>query len=77
MDINTPEGMEAAKQWTAAFIGNLNDGGTWGIPRSGSAYVFSFTDMTATCIAGGEPDVERVLEELGYRVIGGVIDHDA
>lgn len=75
MDINTPEGMAAAKEWTESFLSQLNEGGVWGIPRSNSGYVFSFENMTATCIAGGEPIVEKVLAELGYRVIGGVIEH--
>ena len=38
MNLDTPEGFEAAKEWTQEFISHLNEGGVWGIPRSNSGY---------------------------------------
>lgn len=77
MDLDTPEGMKAAKEWTKNFIAQLNEGGVWGIPRSNSGYRI-WNEMKAyECVAGGEECIERVLEELGYHSVAGVtIEHE-
>lgn len=71
MNLETPEGFEAAKQWTEEFISQLNEGGVWGIPRSNSGYRIWKETKQYECIANGEPCIERVLEALGYESIGG------
>lgn len=71
MNLETKEGMDAAKAWTASFISHLNEGGVWGIPRSNSSYRIWNKTKQFACIANGEPAVEKVLEELGYRSING------
>lgn len=71
MDLNTPEGMEAAKTWTQNFIAQLNEGGVWGIPRSNSGYRIWNETKEYECVANGEACVEQVLEELGYTNRGG------
>ena len=69
MNLDTPEGMEAAKQWTHNFISQLNEGGIWGVPRSNSGYRIWRSNKTYSCIMGGEECIERVLQELGYRPV--------
>jgi hypothetical protein len=71
MDLDTPEGMEAAKEWTKNFIAQLAEGGVWGIPRSNSGYRIWNEAKQYECVAGGEPCIETVLEELGYKAVGG------
>jgi hypothetical protein len=71
MDLDTPEGMEAAKEWTKDFIGQLHEGGVWGIPRSNSGYRIWNELKKYECVANGEPCIERVLEELGYEAVNG------
>lgn len=71
MNLDTPEGMEAAKEWTKQFISRINEGGVWGIPRSNSGYRIWNETKKYQCVANGEECIERVLEELGYEPIGG------
>lgn len=71
MDLETKEGFEEAKEWTARFISQINEGGVWGIPRSNSGYQIWQTAKEYVCVAGGEECVERVLDALGYKNIGG------
>lgn len=71
MDLETKEGFEAAKQWTADFISRLNEGGVWGVPRSNSGYRIWNETKKYECVVGGEECIERVLEALGYESLGG------
>jgi hypothetical protein len=71
MNLETPEGFEAAKQWTANFISCLNEGGVWGVPRSNSGYQIWNETKKYACVAGGEECIERVLEALGYESVNG------
>ncbi len=66
MDLETPEGFEAAKAWTADFISQLNEGGVWGVPRSNSGYRIWNETKTYECVMNGEACIERVLQALGY-----------
>ena len=71
MNLETEEGFEAAKQWTAQLITQLNEGGVWGVPRSNSGYRIWNEAKKYECVAGGEECIERVLEALGYESVGG------
>lgn len=71
MKLDTPEGMEEAKEWTAEFISHLSEGGVWGIPRSNSGYRIWHETKKYECIANGEECIERVLEALGYSALNG------
>ena len=66
MNLETAEGFEAAKAWTADFISQINEGGVWGVPRSNSGYRIWNETKKYECIANGEPCIERVLDALGY-----------
>lgn len=71
MDLETKEGFEEAKEWTARFIAQINEGGVWGVPRSNSGYQLWHETKKYLCVAGGEECIERVLEALGYESLGG------
>lgn len=77
MNLDTPEGFEAAKEWTQEFISHLYEGGVWGIPRSNSGYRIWNQSKTYECIANGEECIERVLDALGYTNIskGSTYEH--
>ena len=66
MDLDTAEGFEAAKAWTADFISHLTEGGVWGVPRSNSGYRIWNETKKYKCVMNGEPCIERVLQALGY-----------
>ena len=70
-DLDTPEGVENSKNWTAAHLARLKDGETWIVPRSGAVVTINHTTKTASVMHGPrgiEYDVVRVLEALGYEV---------
>ena len=67
MDLDTPEGFEAAKAWTAQFIASINEGGVWGVPRSNSGYRIWNETKQYECFVGGEDCINRVLDALGYQ----------
>lgn len=71
MDINTKQGMAAAKAWTEQLLSTLNDGGTWAVPRSGTIIRFDKTNKKARVIHQMSPDIsiERVLEAMGWEII--------
>ncbi len=68
--IGTPEGMAQASEWTAAFIlAPLNHaGGVWAVPRSGAIYRINQIEKSVVRQAGIDSAVEKVFENLGYRV---------
>lgn len=69
-DINTPEGMAAAKLWTLALLQLLSEGGMWMVPRSGSIYKISTKTKTLIKLTGlPEPSITRVCHEIGWIVI--------
>ena len=70
MNLNTQAGMAEAVAWCNRHIANLNDGGTWYIPRSGTTVKIDRASKTAT-IRGTEPDysVGQVLRACGWTTI--------
>jgi len=67
MNIDTPEGMTAAKEWTQGLLSSLNEGGVWAVPRSMSVYRFWHTSKEYTLALGdGGRSVNKVLSELGW-----------
>jgi len=67
-DINTPEGMANAVQWTENLVSILRDGGTWCIPWSMTLVTLDKTKMVAN-FHRSEPSVERVFRAMGWEVI--------
>jgi hypothetical protein len=71
MDINTKQGMAAAKAWTEQLLSTIKDQGVWAVPRSGSIIRFDKTNKKALVIHQMSPDIpiERVLEARGWEII--------
>lgn len=69
-DLDTPEGMANAVQWTLSHLNMIREGGVWMVPRSASWYTVSHKDRTLTR-RGMKPDraINRVAEAAGWRVI--------
>ena len=70
-DLNTEAGMKNAVQWTEYMLGSLKDGGTWIVPRSGTAITIDKTAKVArVCYVANraEPAIERVLTTMGYTI---------
>lgn len=66
MNINTPDGLNAAKAWTKRMIDSLKDGGFWMIPRSQSTYRF-FKDSKEYSVEGpGDSATDCVLYHMGW-----------
>lgn len=70
MDINTKQGMQAAKDWTQRLIDTLNDGGTWMVPRSGTILRFDKVSRIANIVYEMTPDtsIKQVLTAMGWTV---------
>ena len=68
MNIDTPKGMAQAKTWTAGMLSVMARQAVWGVPRSGSIYRIDKDAMTVTR-ERGEPCIDRVFVELGYKVV--------
>jgi len=70
-DLNTAEGMKNSSNWLqTTIIDNVQDGGTWLVPRSATVIHMNKRDRVATITAQGKPDValEPVFEALGWVV---------
>ena len=69
-DLDTEEGMDNAKAWTAQTLALINDGGVWLVPRSGMRVMVHHADKAVTIYAGHSPDpsIPRVIEALGWTV---------
>lgn len=70
-DINTQEGLKNSVEWTRKMFSMIKNGGTWAIPRSGAIVRIDHTNNTAHITLAGksEPDVVRVIQEMGWEVI--------
>ena len=70
MDITKSQGMAEAKAWTQNLIDNINDGGVWLVPCSGTAIVFDKVNKKALVTHQLMPDIgiEMVLESLGWEI---------
>lgn len=68
--------VEVAKQWLVAHLGRINDGGSWGVPRSGSIYRVDHKNKTLTLTAGcGDRSTESLLPAIGWKLsLGRVTD---
>lgn len=70
MDINTPEGMEAAAAWTSSLIARLKPGGSWGVPRCGGLYTFDQELKMYSVTGAPDADIDRVLAHMGWSCTG-------
>ena len=70
-DLDTTEGMHNAVEWTRKMFDTVNDGGVWGVPRSGTLIHINKTDKIATIKVGFAPDpsLRRVIEAMGWTVV--------
>ena len=70
-NLDTTEGMNAAVKWTQETFDLMNEGGSWGIPRSGTTVRINKKDKIATITLGFMPDpsIRRVIEAMGWTVI--------
>lgn len=69
-DLDTEDGMDNAKAWTAQTLALINDGGVWLVPRSGMRVMVHHADKAVTIYAGHSPDpsIPRVIEALGWTI---------
>ena len=70
-DLDTKQGMNNAIKWTQQMFDTLNDGASWGVPRSGTLVRINKTDRIATITVGFAPDpsLKRVIEAMGWTVV--------
>ena len=70
MNFNTPQGMEAAKQWQLNMLAMVKDGGTWFVPRVCSTYTVDHKTKTLTRTGlKSDPSINRVCAAIGWKVI--------
>ena len=70
-DLDTTEGMNNAVKWTGDMFALMNDGASWGIPRSGTLVQINKKEKVATITIGFMPDpsIRRVIEAMGWTVV--------
>ena len=69
-DLDTPEGMDNAVEWTLRVLGHLNDGGTWAIPRTFTTVTIDRRANTATVTSiTPDPAIARVIRACGWNVV--------
>ena len=70
MNLNTPQGMEAAKQWQLSMLAKMRHGGTWYVPRACSTYTVDHANKTLTRSGlKSDPSINKVCEAIGWKVI--------
>lgn len=69
-DVETKDGMANAVKWTEAMFSQINDGGVWMIPRSGTVVRVSHKDKTVSITAGMYPEnsLRRVIKAMGWTI---------
>jgi hypothetical protein len=69
-DINSPEGMRSAVQWTQAFFALFKEGAVWAVPRSETLITVYPSKRSVIINPGHTPDpaIERVIREMGWQV---------
>lgn len=70
-DLDTKEGMANAVQWTDNMMRSLKDGGTWLVPRSGTAVVMlDYAARKCRVVEGFASDtsIKMVLRASGWVV---------
>jgi hypothetical protein len=70
-DLDTKEGMANAVKWTEQMFNVLNDGASWGLPRSGTLVRVNKQTKTATITQGFAPEdgLAQVIRAMGWKVI--------
>lgn len=70
-DLDTTQGMVNAITWTKKLINQLNDGGKWVVPRSGTVVTFDKKKQIAVIDApfARDPSVTRVLKAMGWKIV--------
>ena len=70
-NLDTTEGMNNAVRWTQVLFSQMNDGASWGVPRSGTIIRINKKEKIATLVGGFLPDpsLKRVLEAMGWTVV--------
>lgn len=70
MNMNFPEGMQAAVEWTTQHVNRITNGGTWIVPRSGSIYQIFKDDKRVVVLAQllPDPSIEEVFVAMGWTV---------
>jgi hypothetical protein len=64
MNLDTPDGMGAAINWTNDTMDRLTHNGMWFIPRSGM--VIRKTGKKTCTVSGHDESTERVLKAAGW-----------
>jgi hypothetical protein len=69
-DLDTEDGMNAAKVWTEQLLSTLAEGGTWMVPRSGVMVTVHRAEKAVTVHDGFAPDpaIARVIKAMGWKV---------
>jgi hypothetical protein len=70
-DLDTKDGMANSVAWTEQLFSTLDDGGVWGIPRSGTV-VRVYPSKKEVCIQTGhtlDPSIKRVITEMGWKIL--------
>ena len=70
-DLDTTEGMANAVKWTEQMFNVLNDGASWGLPRSGTLVRVNKQTKTATITQGFAPEggLVQVIRAMGWKVV--------
>lgn len=69
MDIDTPEGLEQAKEWMTDFLKLVKEGAGWAVPRSSSIYaLYPKAKRIVRVSPTADPSIEFVCKELGFTV---------
>jgi hypothetical protein len=66
LDLDTKAGMAQACAWQEQLCSMLQDGGSWGIPRSEAVYVVYPSDKAYRAKVNEDEQVERVFKEMGW-----------
>lgn len=66
-DLDTPEGMANAVAWQEQLVETLEEGGRWGVPRSGAVYTVYPSKKVAVRIVH-EEEIDRVFNVMGWQV---------
>ena len=70
-DLDTPLGVAQAVNWLVGFLKHIKDGGTWLIPRSGTAYEVRHSEKVAVKVMQMLPDpsLDKVFRAAGWKVV--------
>jgi hypothetical protein len=66
-DLDTEQGLANSVEWQTKMMSLLNDGGKWGIPRSGCVYTVYPSRKIAVRIRN-EEEVDKVFTAMGWEL---------